>query len=95
MATNQSHQEMYLVAADIPACPEAARAMGMGGTVVLDAVIGRDGRVLSLSFREGDPVFAESAMQTVRHWEYRPTKLNGVPIEVATEIELNFSDAAR
>jgi protein TonB len=83
-----------LIASDFPVYPEEAKAKGVTGKVILAALIGKDGVVLDLSVLEGDPLLAEAAMQTVRHWEYRPTTVNGVPVEVATEIELNFDGAA-
>ena len=59
--------------------------------ITLDAVIGRDGAILELSAQNGDPRLIQAALDTVRHWTYRPTLLNGVPIEVATQIEVRFA----
>jgi periplasmic protein TonB len=74
-----------------PAYPEAARAQGIEGKVVLDARIDRNGVIESLSVRAGHPLLAESALETVRTWKYRPTNLNGVPVEVETDIEVTFT----
>ena len=63
----------------------------MEGKLVLDALIGKDGIIQRLSVREGDPVLAESALASVRHWQYRPTKVNGVAVEVETQIAVNFT----
>jgi protein TonB len=59
--------------------------------VTLDVLVGKDGVIQTLSVREGHPLLAESALQTVRHWTYRPTEVNGVAVEVQTEIELSFT----
>jgi outer membrane biosynthesis protein TonB len=50
----------------------------------------KDGSIQSLSVKSGDPLLVQSAIEAVQQWAYRPTKLNGVPVEVRTEIELNF-----
>jgi protein TonB len=89
--TTEAHQDAHLIASASPAYPPEAKAKGIEGKVVLDAVIGKDGIIQRLSVRSGDALLAESALQTVRHWVYRPTTVNGVPVEVETQIEVNFS----
>jgi protein TonB len=75
-----------------PIYPEAARATGIQGTVILHAVIGMDGTPLSLRVmnREIDSDLARAAVEAVSQWRYRPTLLNGDPIEVDTTIMVNF-----
>jgi periplasmic protein TonB len=79
-----------LIAFAEPAYPPAAKAHGLEGAVVLDALIGRDGEFMDLSVRRGHPWLAESALETVRQWRYRPTTVNGIAVEVQTEIEVTF-----
>jgi protein TonB len=86
--TTEAHQHAHLIASASPAYPPEAKAKGIEGKVVLDAVIGKDGIIQRLSVRSGDALLAESALQTV---VYRPTTVNGVPVEVETQIEVNFS----
>jgi TonB family protein len=76
-----------------PAYPSAAKAAGIQGTVILHAVIGMDGKPLSLgiSNAEIDPELARAALEAVSQWRYQPTLLNGKPIEVDTTIMVNFS----
>ena len=74
-----------------PAYPSAAKTQGIEGTVLLDAVVGCDGAITELSVRTGDQRLAESALETVRHWRYRPTTVNGIPVEVQTEIQVTFT----
>ena len=63
-------------------------ANGVGGTVRLDAVIGTDGRVLSLVARSGNPVLVPATLDAVQQWVYRPLKINGIPVKVATAIDV-------
>jgi putative membrane protein len=56
--------------------------------VRLHANIAKDGSVESLEVISGDPKFVPTAMDTVRKWHYRPTILNGEPVEVETTIEV-------
>jgi TonB family protein len=64
---------------------------GKGGRVMLLAIIGKDGKVLEVTAREGDPLLAEAAMQAVQQWVYDPLKVNGIAVEVAAEIEMDFA----
>jgi hypothetical protein len=41
--------------------------------------------------RSGEPLLVKAAIETVRHWKYRPTKLNGHPVEIATQIQVHFA----
>lgn len=77
----------------MPVYPEQAKAAGSQGTVVLRAVISKDGTPLSLHVVNGeiDPLLARSAVEAVSHWRYRPTLLNGDPVEVATEIQVVYT----
>jgi len=74
-----------------PEYPATAKTQGIEGIVTLRAVIGTSGEILALTPISGpDPALVKSAMDAVSQWEYRPTLLNGVPVEVATTIELTF-----
>jgi TonB family protein len=76
-----------------PLYPESAKSAGVQGTVVLHAVIGMDGKPLSLRVMNSrvDPELARSAVEAVSQWRYTPTLLNGEPIEVDTTITVNYS----
>ncbi len=75
-----------------PAYPDSARAQGIEGTVLLNAVIGKDGTLLSLAVMNklADPDLAAAALNAARQWRYEPTLLNGSPVEVVTTITVNF-----
>jgi TonB family protein len=76
-----------------PVYPESAKSAGIMGTVVLHAVIGMDGKPLSLHVMNSqiDPDLARAAVEAVSQWRYRPTLLNGNPVEVDTTITVNFT----
>jgi protein TonB len=60
------------------------------GTVRLHAIISRDGRITSLDVLSGHPLLVKAALEAVRQWRYRPTMLNGEPVEVETSITVIF-----
>jgi periplasmic protein TonB len=73
-----------------PLYPAIARDAHVGGAVRLRAIIGKDGAVHSLSLLGGHPLLAKTAMDAVRQWKYKPYLLNGQPVEVQTEITVQF-----
>lgn len=77
----------------MPVYPETAKTAGTQGTVVLHAVISKDGRPLSLRIMNGqvDPDLAKSAVEAVSQWRYTPTLLNGEPVEIDTTIQVVYS----
>jgi periplasmic protein TonB len=79
---------VYDVAPKYP--PEAGRAR-IEGTVVLLAVIGKDGTVEDVRVEKGLPVLAQAAIEAVKQWRYRPYLLNGEPVEVDSQITINFT----
>jgi periplasmic protein TonB len=64
-----------------------------GGFVVLKVVVGRDGYVRDVTRVRGDEAIAESAIQAVRQWKYKPYFLNGEAVEVETEITVDVPAA--
>jgi TonB family protein len=73
-----------------PQYPPLARQERIGGTVALRAVIGKDGTVQSLHVLSGHFILAQAAMDAVRQWRYKPYYLNGEPVEVESQINVNF-----
>jgi protein TonB len=59
--------------------------------VHLSAVIGKDGTIQNLEVIDGHPLLVQSALDAVRQWVYKPTLLNGQPVEVVTQIDVNFT----
>ena len=73
-----------------PVYPAIAKAAGVQGTVVVEAVISRSGTIESLHVVSGPPMLREAAMEAIRTARYQPYKLNDEPIEVETMITVNF-----
>jgi TonB family protein len=73
-----------------PRYPRLAVQTRQSGTVVLHAIISRDGRINELEVVSGSPFFVQAALDAVRQWRYRPTMLNGEPVEVETTITVQF-----
>lgn len=76
-----------------PTYPESAKAAGVQGSVVLHAVVGMDGKPLSLQVLNSqvNPDLARAAVEAVSQWRYQPTLLNGEPVEVDTVITVHFT----
>ena len=83
-------QAALLISGPKPVYPLIAREARVQGTVELKAIIGKDGRVAKVQVADGNPLLVNAALEAVRKWVYRPTYLNGVPVEVATEIDVTF-----
>jgi periplasmic protein TonB len=74
-----------------PTYPPVAKAVHESGTVVLDAIISRAGRIENLQVVSGPPLLQRAALDAVRNWRYKPTVLSGQPVEVQTEINVIFN----
>jgi protein TonB len=74
-----------------PPYPPLARAARISGTVRLAAVIARDGTIQHLQLVSGPPLLVKAALDAVQQWRYKPTLLGGEPVEVITEIDVNFT----
>ena len=73
-----------------PSYPPLARQARVQGTVVLHALIGKDGTIADLSVISGHPMLIQAAMDAVKQWRYKPYLLNGEPVLVQTTINVNF-----
>jgi protein TonB len=74
-----------------PQYPAQAKQARLQGTVVLQAVIGKDGSVTSVHALRGNPVLTQAAIDAVKQWRYRPYALNGEPVEADTQISVTFT----
>jgi periplasmic protein TonB len=74
-----------------PEYPPIAQAAHVSGTVVLRAVISKNGSIEQLQFVSGPPLLMKAAMDAVKQWHYRPTVLNGNPVEVETTVDVVFA----
>jgi TonB family protein len=84
-------QQMMLIEQPRPVYPMEAKKARIQGVVRLDAVIAKDGTMLNLSVDSGHPLLVPAALEAVKHWIYKPTLLNGEPVEVVTKIDVNFT----
>jgi protein TonB len=73
-----------------PVYPQIAKLANVQGTVVLHAIIGRDGSIQSLQVVSGPALLRQAAETAVWQWRYKPTLLNGQAVEVETAINVNF-----
>jgi periplasmic protein TonB len=83
--------EGNLVHKVLPAYPSLARSARIQGQVVLQAVISKLGTIENLRVLAGHPMLVRAAVDAVSQWRYRPYVLNNEPVEVETEITVNFS----
>ena len=74
-----------------PNYPPLARQARIQGTVVLQALISKDGSIENLHLISGHPMLAPAAIDAVKQWKYKPYFLNGEPVEVETTINVNFT----
>ena len=74
-----------------PAYPPLARQARIQGTVLLQAEISKDGTIENLRLIQGHPMLAPAAIEAVKQWRYKPYILNGEPVEVETQITVNFT----
>lgn len=74
-----------------PSYPPLAKAARVQGMVRLTAIVGADGTIRNLRLISGPPLLVQAALQTVATWRYQPTILNGVPVDVVTEVDVNFT----
>src|SRR3982751_899782 len=84
-------QAAKLVRQPKPQYPPLAKQARIQGTVRFNAVIGRDGQIANLTLASGHPLLVPAATEAVRQWVYQPTLLNGEPVEVVTQIDVNFT----
>ena len=73
-----------------PQYPQLARQARIQGVVLLGAIINTDGRIVDLKVLSGHPLLVQAAIEAVRQWRYRPYLLNDQPVEVETQVTVNF-----
>jgi protein TonB len=73
-----------------PLYPPLAKQAHIQGRVILRAVISRNGMIENLQVLSGHPMLVQAAIDAVKQWRYRPYSLNGEPVEVETQVTVNF-----
>ncbi len=84
-------QAANLIRKVTPQYPPLAKQARVQGTVKFQAIIGKDGTIQNLQLLSGHPLLVPAATDAVKQWLYRPTLLNGEPVEVVTQIDVNFT----
>ena len=74
-----------------PVYPPLAKQARIQGVVKLNAIISKEGTIEQLTVVSGHPLLIPSALEAVKKWRYKPTLLNGEPVEVITQIDVNFT----
>ena len=90
VARSEEVMQAMLVHRVEPVYPSPAIGIHLSGTVILRATIGTDGEIRNLEVVSGNALLARAAREAVAQWRYRPTTLNGQPVEVETQITVNF-----
>lgn len=83
-------QAARLISKMDPVYPPLAKAAHIQGVVRFSAIIGNDGRVMHIVLLKRHPLLVQAAEDAARQWTYAQTLVNGIPVEVATEIEVEF-----
>jgi TonB family protein len=79
------------VAPDYPADAKQARIQG---TVVMRVIVDKEGNVANIQLISGHPILAPAAIDAVKQWKYTPYLLNGMPVEIETQVTVNFTLAS-
>jgi TonB family protein len=75
-----------------PIYPTAAKAAGIQGTVLFEMVVSKEGEPLDIRVLSSpDDSLTQSALDAVRQWRYKPTLLNGNPVEIVTDVVVNYT----
>ena len=74
-----------------PVYPPLAKQARIQGVVILEAVIDKAGNVAEIKVISGHPLLQQAAIDAVSQWKYKPTLLNGEPVEVVTTVTVNFA----
>jgi len=84
-------QQANLIQKVQPRYPVQAKQDHVQGKVQFTVLIGKDGHVQNVDLVSGEPVLADAAKEAVEKWVYKPTLLNGQPVEVVTQVDVNFT----
>jgi protein TonB len=87
---SQGVSEGLLIKRIEPKYPRGALLAHAQGAVQIEATINKEGFVKNAKVLKGDPVLARAALEAVRQWRYKPYYLDGTPVEIQTQITVNF-----
>ena len=84
-------QEMNLISRVQPIYPPLAKQARIQAVVHLTVIISKEGAVQNIQVISGHPILVPAALEAVKQWIYKPTLLNGQPVEVITQVDVNFT----
>jgi len=84
-------QSAMIVSKAPPVYPELAKSARVQGVVHLAVIIAKDGTVQEIHSLGGPAMLIQAAMDAVKQWVYKPTLLNGEPVNVETTVDVNFT----
>jgi periplasmic protein TonB len=84
-------QQAKLISQQTPAYPPLAKQARISGVVHLAVIIAKDGTVADMKVISGHPLLIPASLEAVKNWIYQPTLLNGEPVEVSTQVDVNFT----
>jgi periplasmic protein TonB len=90
LSVSQGVSRGLLVKKTQPVYPASAQQMHIEGTVELSATISKNGDISAVKIVSGDPRLARAAVEAVKQWKYKPYLLNGEPVEIQTQVTMNF-----
>jgi protein TonB len=90
LSISQGVSQGLLIKKVAPAYPANALRMRIEGTVQLSATISKEGNISDVKVLSGDAQLSRAATDAVRQWKYKPYLLNGEPVEIQTQITINF-----
>ena len=90
LKVSQGVTEGLLIKKVPPVYPRQAIQMHVQGAVLLQAMIDRQGRISSVKVLKGDAILARAAVEAVNQWRYKPYFLDGQPVDIQTQITVNF-----
>ena len=90
LKVSQGVSQGLLIKRVTPTYPKTALATHVEGAVLIEATINKDGSVTNTKVLSGVPVLAQAALDAVRQWRYKPYYLDGTPVDIQTQITVNF-----
>jgi len=90
MVTQSELEPVSVIKRVAPIYPPVARQRMLSGSVVVEAIVDKQGKIADLKLVSGPPIFRDAAFDAVKQWQFKPAKLNGQPIEQPTKIRLDF-----
>jgi TonB family protein len=91
IAVDKTQMASQIIKKVAPVYPPLARQARIQGQVVLKVEITKSGDVQNIQLYTGHPMLAPSAIEAVKQWKYRPYLVNGEPVNVKTDVTVNFT----